>query len=148
MSYKNWEKYHNSKYPTHKVISRALKKVIPTDEKDDDKSKPKTQKFEPCQVTCYSCKSKFPLKDKSSITHCNQCQGELCPNCTKTHTKGNPTHKTTTLKTFIKDEPNGKLFSPCTLCGDSIDNNSPMFNCTQCKRHKNINFCKKMRRFF
>ena len=92
------------------------------------------------------CKNKFPLKDKSSISHSNQCQGDLCPmpsahnrdyprgnlwtNCKKTHSKGNPTHKTNSLKTFVKSEPNRKPFSPCTLCGD---NNLPLFNCIQCK---------------
>ena len=121
---KDCVKKHKINYPKHKLINKKEKeneipnkkdKEIPDEDNNYDneknkgksKDKLKDKKPEKYQMTllndkqpikCILCKNIVPFKNNKFIIHCNKCQGNLCDNCVKPHSKKNPTHKVNSFK--------------------------------------------------
>ena len=124
---------HLQEFPTHKL---ELNKYIIPDESEDIKY---LYDNIPINLECISCSEQILLK-KETI-YCIECQGSLCNNCLKLHSKNKKNHKPRVLKSILIEKTKYNIFnSPniiCNSCNKNLDKkiNEYIHNCLKCKKN-------------
>ena len=127
---------HNLIYPEHSIIFKTKEKNNDLDSEHSEDSSDNKNISE--IIKCLICQKKIKFKDNNYITHCNKCNGNICNNCEKIHSKKKPLHKFISLNTMvINDTSNIENYYTCVNCSKDLNNNLFLYNCPQC----NGNLC-------
>ena len=127
---------HNLIYPEHSIIFKTKEKNNDLDSEHSEDSSDNKNISE--IIKCLICQKKIKFKDNNYITHCNKCDGNICNNCEKIHSKKKPLHKFISLNTMvINDTSNIENYYTCVNCSKDLNNNLFLYNCPQC----NGNLC-------
>ena len=124
-------KTHTKEFAGHNTL---LTKYIITDK---DNFKNYLYENIPINFDCISCKEKMPIF--SEIYYCEDCNGNLCKNCSKFHNKNKQNHLPTLLNLILIEKENENLYNPpkimCDLCKKNLNKkiNDCLHKCQKCK---------------
>ena len=124
---------HLQEFPTHKL---ELNKYIIPDENEDIKY---LYDNIPINLECISCYDQIPLKQETD--YCLECQGSLCKNCLKLHSKNKKNHNPRILNSILIEKTKDNIFNPpniiCNSCNKNLDKkiNEYIHNCPKCKQN-------------
>ena len=99
--------------------------------------KNKNNTFDIPKINCISCEKYLTNEINNPISYCNQCNGNLCYDCNKTHNINNPNHELEKIKYLFIENINYKKEKPeinCGVCGVNIKNNGidTLNHCNDC----------------
>ena len=123
---------HLQEFPTHKL---ELNKYIIPDTNEDIKY---LYDNIPINFECASCYEQIPLSPETN--YCIECQGNLCNNCVKLHSKNKKNHKPKILNSILIEKNRDNIFNAqniiCNSCNKNLDNkiNEYIHNCPKCKK--------------
>ena len=132
---------HIKKYPNHNILIALLKDNY-NQNINDYNNKEFENKLKTPNDKCSNCNKRIIVRNNDIMNYCNNCNGNLCDNCSNSHNEDYPDHKKVKSRVRIinkdLDDYDKLPIYKCIACDKKLNNdlNEPFVNCDKC--HGNI----------
>ena len=133
---------HDKQFPSHKMKIKSKNIIKPEQTPEEDISNQLNKNRDSLQIPqikCDICEKNIPYKNNGNMSYCNDCKGNLCPDCNNSHNNDFPSHEKNKVKMLIVNSPDEENISSlpllkCKNCNKELNDkiDDPIHHCSTC----------------